>query len=340
MTIDHLIAPYKLQRPVLTGSGLDGAFDSRAVDVPFVFFHNGRWHMTYVGFDGTGYQTALAVSDDLVHWEPQGVVLPRGSARGWDSVGMACTWILRDDDLYGPQTLKKIDGKYWMFYHAYPRPGYEAGGAEIGLAWTEDEALRDWHFHGPPVFSWRDGNAWDRGGLYKSCVIERDGTFYMFYNAKNVDLEDDGPVGWREQTGLATSTDMIHWTRFGEAPVLPVTPGAWDSVFASDPWVTWDSREKQWVMFYYGFNGIQAMDGVAVSRDLRHWEKFPAPILTTGAGGDLDSKYAHKPAVAWLDGALYHFYCACRPARPEDRARNGGEFRCLSVARSTPWANE
>ena len=188
----------------------------------------------------------------------------------------------------------------------------------------------------PPVFSWRDGNAWDRGGLYKSCVIERDGTFYMFYNAKNVDLEDDGPVGWREQTGLATSTDMIHWTRFGETPVLPVAPGAWDSVFASDPWVAWDSREKQWVMFYYGFNGIQAMDGVAVSRDLRHWEKFPAPILTTGAGGYLDGKYAHKPAVAWLDGALYN--CARRAAslRQDLMICGSEEPKALPVKKELP----
>jgi hypothetical protein len=25
--------------------------------------------MQYIGFDGTGYQTGLAVSDDLLHWK-------------------------------------------------------------------------------------------------------------------------------------------------------------------------------------------------------------------------------------------------------------------------------
>ena len=66
MVIDHLVTPYKLGKPVLTGSGREGDFDSRAVDCPNVFSHNGRYYMTYIGFDGEGYQTGLAVSDDLL----------------------------------------------------------------------------------------------------------------------------------------------------------------------------------------------------------------------------------------------------------------------------------
>lgn len=128
--VSRYITPYKLGRPVLTGSGRPGAFDSLAVDVPFVFHHNGKFHMMYVGFDGDGYQTALAVSDDLLHWEHKGVILPRGV--GWDSVGAAGTWILKNDELFDLPTLKKVDGKYWLVYHSYPQKGYEAGPAEIG----------------------------------------------------------------------------------------------------------------------------------------------------------------------------------------------------------------
>ena len=194
MNIDHLITPYKLGKPVLTGSGAKGSYDELAVDCPTVFQHNGRFYMAHVGFDGNGYQTGLAVSDDLVHWE---------------------------------------------------RP-------------------------------------------------------------------------------------FDH-------PVLPVNPQAWDSVFASDPQVVYDSREHQWVMFYYGLGNLSACDGVAVSQDLYHWTKFPAPILTIGGPHTIDSKYAHKPFVIWHDGALYHYYCACRPSQEGDPASNGGEFRCISVARSMPW---
>jgi len=75
--IEKYRTPYKLGRPVLTGSGVEGTFDSKAVDCPFVFCHNGLFYMMYVGFDGTGYQTGLASSTDLIHWIKKGVILKR-----------------------------------------------------------------------------------------------------------------------------------------------------------------------------------------------------------------------------------------------------------------------
>ena len=45
----------------------------------------------------------------------------------------------------------------------------------------------------------------------------------------------------------------------------------------------------------------------------------------------------HKPAVIRHKGVLYHFYCACRPAKPGDQAVDlGDEFRCITVATSEP----
>ena len=330
--ISGLITPFKYGKPVLTGSGVAGAFDSMAVDCPLPFRHNGAFYMTFIGFDGTGYQTGLARSSDLIHWDKVGVMLPRGGHRPWDSVGMACTTLLMENDLYGERRLKKYNGKYWLMYHSYPGEGYEEGSAEIGLAWTDDESLMRWEFADEPVFSWRDGADWERGGLYKSWLIEHDGRFYMFYNAK-----DHESGGWIEQTGVAFSGDMMHWTRCADNPILPVRPGAWDSVFASDPVVMYDSRMDRWVMFYYGLGDLSACDGVATSQDLVTWEKFPAPILTIGGRGTLDSKYAHKPGIIWHDGHLYHFYCACRPHQAGDITDNGGEFRCITVARDAPW---
>ena len=332
MNIDHLISSYKYGKPVLTGSGIEGTYNCKAVDCPQVFRHNGRFYMTHIGFDGTGYQTGLAVSDDLLHWTTLGIILKRGSHMDWDRVGMAATAILMDKDLYGGNRLLKWQGKYWLMYHAYPGEGYESGSAEVGLAWTEDEDLMDWHFYGEPVFSWKDGAAWERGGLYKTDLVSHDGKFYMFYNAKDKDAE-----GWTEQTGMAVSEDLIHWTRPFDVPVLPVDKNAWDSMFASDPQVFYDSREQQWVMFYFGLGDLSACDGLAVSSDLYHWKKFPAPILTIGKPGTIDSIYAHKPYVIWHDDALYHFYCACRPHQDGDPTDNDGEFRCISVARTKPW---
>jgi hypothetical protein len=141
------MTPYKYGRPVLEGSGIKGRFDSNAVDIPFVFLHRGRFFMLYTGFDGIGYQSAFAVSDDLLRWEFYGMALPRLSPpddKRWDALSASASWILRDNDFFGGAGLKKHDGKYWMVYSSYPGTGYENGPAEISLAWTEREDLSGW----------------------------------------------------------------------------------------------------------------------------------------------------------------------------------------------------
>jgi len=66
--MDRLRTPKKHGRLVLAPSYRQGAFDSHAVDCPLPFRHAGHFRMTYIGWDGTGYQTGLASSDDLLTW--------------------------------------------------------------------------------------------------------------------------------------------------------------------------------------------------------------------------------------------------------------------------------
>ena len=125
--------PYKFNRPILAPSGVAGDFDALGVDNMRIFRHRGRFYATYIGFDGVGYQTALAVSDDLLNWKKLGVIFPRGSANTWDRVGRAVSCWLHDIDLYGERELIAKDGNYWMFYHAYPDKGYEGRAAFISF---------------------------------------------------------------------------------------------------------------------------------------------------------------------------------------------------------------
>lgn len=91
-------------------------------------------------------------------------------------------------------------------------------------------------------------------------------------------------------------------------------------------------------MFYCGFDGIHAQDGVAISADMLHWTKCTEPILPYGRPGELDCTHAHKPCMIYHDGCLWHFYCAVRPTETEDEKRlYGHEYRCLTVARSKPF---
>ncbi len=334
-TIQKYVTPYKYGKPVLAGSGKEGAYDACGVDCPFVFWHNERYFMLHVGFDGKGYQTALAVSDDLLSWEHYAVVLAREEENSrWDWVGAAGTWIIKEsDNLYDTPKLRRVDGKYWMVYHSYPSKGYEAGPAEISLAWCEDEDLKIWHRLDKPVFSWKDGEAWEAGGLYKAGIIEHDNTWYLFYNAK------DTQKRWIEQTGVAMSKDLFTWERCRENPVVRVSPEpAWDSRFLSDPYVVKDG--ELWLDFFFGYDGKvykHAQDGLAVSKDLIHWDKAEEPVLPNGAKGEIDEGHAHKASIFYEKGRLYHFYCATRPWREGDSTKVFEEFRTICVASSQPF---
>ena len=49
--------------------------NSYKMDCPSVFRKEGKWFMTYLIYDGRGYETWLAESDDLLHWKHLGKVM-------------------------------------------------------------------------------------------------------------------------------------------------------------------------------------------------------------------------------------------------------------------------
>ncbi len=315
--------PYKYGKLVLAASPDTDAFDCRSVDCPFVFQNDGLFYMTYIGWDGTGYQTGLASSSDLVQWRKLGSILRRDPNSPITRYNVAMNWILRESTLRSPGKLRKVRGRFLGVYHAYPNAGYESGPAVIGLCRSDD--LRRWEVE-PPCLTPGEGAAWERGGLYKPCLVEQGGTYYLFYNAKN-----ERERGWREQTGVAVSTDLKSWQRYEGNPILPHGgAGSWDENFASDPCVLIDG--SNWVMFYYGLDAKgKARDLLATGMSPFRFTKVSEILVDVGAPGSVDETYAHKPAVVWHDGALYHYYCAVAGKYPN-------ETRGISVARSRPWS--
>jgi len=302
--LDQLRTPRKINRLVIEPSYRQGDFDSHAVDCPFLFSHDGRYFMTYVGWDRTGYRTGLASSTDLEHWHKEGLILDRGPEGSVTQYNAALTSILRDNELFGPATPQKVGGRFVGAYNAYPEPGYEEGPAVIGLCFSDD--LQKWEV-GPPILVPDPACAWEAGGLYKAVLLEHEGTYYLYYNSKNTPKWP-----WVEQSGVATSRDLVHWERSLLNPILPNgKPGQFDDVFASDPVVYRHGR--QWVMFYFGnCSDGHARDSVAFSNDLLHWEKSGEILIDVGPPGSIDSQHAHKPDVITKDGRLFHFYCAVK----------------------------
>jgi predicted GH43/DUF377 family glycosyl hydrolase len=340
--------PYKYPELVLKATGDKRDFDGLTVDDPIVFRARGQFHMLYIGYDGTGYQTGLASSTDLVHWTRTALVGPRNPASAFTQYNLAISSILRDKNLHGTGEALKINGQYLAAWNAYPSAGYEEGAAVIGLATSDD--LLHWKLTDPILYP-ADGEPWEHGGLYRPDLLLDSATYYLYYNAKTDTLPKQEGGGWHEQTGVATSSDLKHWTRYPGNPILrngprgsatypvtnpthdqsPPTPDARDSRFASNPYVV--KNGSKFAMFYFGF-GYQrpgrACEMLALGDDPFHFAKVPEILIDTGVPGSIDETFAHKPSVIYHEGALYHFYCAVSGKYPN-------EVRGIAVARSKPW---
>jgi predicted GH43/DUF377 family glycosyl hydrolase len=313
--------PYKYGKLVLGPSHVPGSFDEKSVDCPFVFHHDGKYHLMYVGFDGTGYQTGLAESDNLVDWKRTHLILARDPDDPITRYNIASASILRENALESPGRLIKVDGRYVCAWHANPNAGYEQGAAVVGLAWSDD--LSHWKRDKPILFP-HDGAEWERGGLYKPYLVRIGDTYHLYYNAKTAEKR------WHEQTGVAISRDLKTWTRYPGNPIIRNGgPNAPDARFASDPFVV--RHGDQWALYYFGLaNDGKARDLLALGRDPLRFEKIDEVLIDVGKPGSVDDDYAHKPALVFDRGDLYHFYCAVSGPYPND-------VRGISVARSRPW---
>ena len=307
--------------------------DGEMLDNPMVFQYGKLWYMMFIRFDGKGYETHLAKSDDLLSWKRLGRIFSRGAKGQWDSA-QADGWpALVDTRWDGPNTLNPFGGKYWMMYLGGEADGYETEPLSTGVAWTDDpSAVREWtRYEGNPVMRPSDPDARDfeRKTIFKHFTVDDlsrscGGRFVNFYNAKQRGV-------WRETIGMAVSDDMLHWQRIGDGPV--VENGApTQHCISGDPMVR--RIGDVWVMFYFGYKWKPGIDGAfdtfACSYDLKHWTKWEGEPLVKPSES-YDCIHAHKPWVLKHDGVVYHWYCAVGEL-------NGREVRGIALATSVPKA--
>lgn len=283
----------------------DDSLGFQSTDCPLVFEHDGQWHMFYTGFNGQGYQTARAVSTDLIHWSEEGLVMGFGEAGAYDHGGVTFGGLLFSSyDLRAPRLLKTFEGKHWALYGCYPRQGgYELRPGAQGAAWSEDGWVWERLSRHTPILSVQGAQAWEQDCIYQPWLLEHDGVFYDFYNAAQ---------GQYEQTGVAVSSDLRDWRRYPGNPVLRNgAADSFDAVFCSDSKVFWD--QDHWVMLYFGVGGDHAHIMAAYSIDLLNWTRDPQPLYQAGGHPDgLDVRYAHKVSLVYDNktDTFFMFYCA------------------------------
>jgi len=299
----------EVKTPFKYGVILRGS-EKELLDCPSVFRFGESWFMVYVAIkDTVGYETFLAESTDLLHWQPRGRILSFPKI-GWDAWQVDGGMALIDPAWGGAARPETHAGKYWLSYIGGAKQGYEPDPLAIGMAWTTTpDRPVEWTRHAQnPVLSpsQPEARAYENVTLYKSTIIrDADRTlghpFVMFYNAKT----KFGKVS-HEAIGMAVSDDMVNWRRFGAEPVVDNAPG--QAAISGDPQIV--KMGDLWVMFYFGHRWKpKAFDTFAVSRDLVHWTKWDGAHLIEPSE-PWDQTFAHKPWVLKHAGVVYHFYCA------------------------------
>jgi len=114
--------------------------NSEKADCPTVFRKGNQWYMSYLIFNGKGYETWLSKSDDLLNWKTQGRIMSFSSdTTDWDANQKAGYMALQDTKWGGSYQLAKYQNKYWMSYFGGNSKGYERGLLSISMAFTKKD---------------------------------------------------------------------------------------------------------------------------------------------------------------------------------------------------------
>ena len=331
---DAWAAPYRgwhyAAEPVIPSDlKIPGHEEFHNFDVPTVYQipgETGKWFMSFIGFNGQGYNSFVAESTDLAHWTNPRLAMGFGRAGEFDFGGCVIgAYLYESYDIRAPRLLKRRHGAYWTLYGCYAQqgayeldPGYEGVACSgDGLSWRRAKERYILSVHEADV------GEWEKHCIYQPWLVEHEGRFHNFYNAKHM-------PDWIEQMGLAISPDLLNWTRYSGNPIVRVRPGGYDETFCSDGKVFRDG--DHWVMFYFGVGHGGAHIMAAFSRDLLHWTAHPEPLYRAGGHpGGLDATCAHKISLLYEAGSdtFYLYYCAV-----------GNRGRCIglltSKSRTTP----
>lgn len=281
--------------------------DGRLCDSPSVFRYGGRWYMSFIEIDrdvaDSGYESYLAVSDDLLHWEVLFPILKRSDLPVWDAKQCAAYAGFVNNDLWGDYSIRKVNGHYYFSYLGGNLNGYETDPLQMGECRVNHllDPATYVRFASPVLSPFdADSRPGERKTIYKSQMFldEKETLGHRYVTAYNAKDADDV-----ETIFLAVSDDGEHWTRYGNRAVFSV-PGA---SITGDPQILRDGN--RYIMLYFVLMGNKAYNSFAVSYDLVHWTGWDGEPLIEGEE-EWENVFAHKVSLVRSEGVLYHFYCA------------------------------
>jgi predicted GH43/DUF377 family glycosyl hydrolase len=193
------------------------------VEDPRILQIQGTYYLTYTGYDKHSAQLCLATSNDLVHWQRQGVILPAYQGT-WNT-----QWTKS-----GAIVSEKINGKWWMYYLGTRKDPDGVSRDYMGLA-SSDDLLHWTDATDKPVLP-------RRPGAFDSRVMEpgpppflTEAGILLLYNGADEHLTY-GP-GWvlfdchdprrvLARSGRPFALPTLDWEKAGNVPNVIFLEGA------------------------------------------------------------------------------------------------------------------
>ena len=236
--------------PVFAGAG-DGNWDVKIRERGWILRDGDQWRLWYTGYDGTrpgqkmlGYATS---TDGLIWkrhpanpiynetWVEDVCIIPNAGtlymfAEGeqdraqlltsrdgiaWTRAGRLDVRLKNGEPIsdgpYGTPTAWFENGVWSLFYERGDKGIWLARSADLKVFTNvQDDPVM---IPGPDEF--------DRDLIAMNQIIKRDGRYFAVIHGSKKPADPAQPSLWA--AGLATSTDLIHWTKFSGNPLCPIS---------------------------------------------------------------------------------------------------------------------
>lgn len=166
-------------------------------------------------------------------------------------------------------------------------------GAVVELEYVQD----------PAVLLLGEDGEWDSGVLRFPYVVEHEGSYHMFYEAR-------AEIGTLLAIGYATSEDGISWTKYANNPLFEGDGDGFDSLRVARP-VVMVGNDGTWTMYYTGSGGEEDNKGIGIataSSPTGPWLRNDTPLLERGPEGAWDHELILMDQLVVLDGEFRMYY--------------------------------
>jgi hypothetical protein len=262
----------------------------------WVFEHGGSYFMHYDAAGPTAWLSALATSNDLIHWTKKGPVLELGKPGDGDAKSAS----------YG---VTYFDGAVWhMFYlgtpNTSPPPNRIPSFPYLTMKATGQGPAGPW-VKQPEVTPWRL-----IPGSYNSVtgspgfIVKQGNEYLQFFSAATTDPDGRNV---RRTIGIARTNDLNGAWRLDPQPALPLSEQVENTSLYYEP------ANRTWFLFtnHVGIrNGEEYTDAVWVywSKDLNHWDPEAKAVVLDGRNCKWSKTVIGLPSVVKVGKRLALFY--------------------------------